>query len=303
MISVVIPLYNCQKYILRAIQSVLSQTYLPAEIIVVNDGSTDNSEQIVLGINHPIVRLINQKNKGVSAARNRGINESKCEFIAFLDADDEWLPNHIETIVNLINSYPECGLFASSYYIKTTTGKIFTPSLTRSLLPTEGVIKDYYKSISYCADTPFHINSTIIKKDKLLEIGGFPEGIPSGEDIFTIAKLYTICDFAYSNIFTSIYHLTPSEGKSARPVLMTNPIDKMFHSLSNTNSQRKNIRLFLAHWHKRRATGAISAKKYKVACKHFLIALILSPLYWKLYTATTSQIYRNCKSLIKVSIS
>ena len=295
MISVIIPLYNCQKYIVRAIQSVLSQTYLPNEIIVINDGSTDNSEKLVSEMNLPIVRLINQTNKGVSAARNRGIIESKYEFIAFLDADDEWLPNHIETIVNLINSYPRCGLFASSYYIQPINKNIFTPSLANSFLPTTGIIKDYYKCISYSADTPFHLNSTIIKKTKLLEIGGFPEGIPSGEDILTIARLYTVCDFAYSDVPTSIYHLTPAEGKSTRPILMNNPIDKMFHSLLTVASHRKNVRLFLAHWHKRRVTGAISAKKYNIAGKHFLIAFILSPFYRKLYTAPILQIYRNFK--------
>ena len=90
MISVVIPLYNKEKYIKRAIESVLNQTFQKFEIIVVNDGSTDKSAEIVQNIKDPRIRLINQKNAGVSAARNRGIQEAKYEYIAFLDADDFW---------------------------------------------------------------------------------------------------------------------------------------------------------------------------------------------------------------------
>ena len=83
MISFIIPLYNCKKYITRAIESVLKQTYLPKEIIVVNDGSTDNGEKIVEEMHHPLIKIINKKNGGVSSARNTGINEARGEFIAF----------------------------------------------------------------------------------------------------------------------------------------------------------------------------------------------------------------------------
>lgn len=292
MISVVIPLYNCKKYIVRAIKSILSQTYLPAEIIVVNDGSSDNGEKLVEDMNHPLVRLINQKNGGVSIARNRGITEAKSDFIAFLDADDEWLPNHLETIRHLIELYPECGLFASSYQIKPIDKIGFLPNINHSYLPQdEGIIEDFYGLAAHSVDMPMHVNSIVVKKSQLLKIGGFPEGIPAGEDIVTIARLYSVCDFAYTKQATIIYYLTPNEGKSHRPVLLKDPIDKMFHSLKQTASHRKNIRIYIASWHKRRVVGAILAKKYSIAIYHFAIAFFSTPFYKKLYTATIAAIH------------
>ena len=115
-ISVVIPLYNLEKYIERAIYSVLNQTILPKEIIVVNDGSTDNGAEIVRNMQNPLIHLINQPNQGVAVARNKGIEEAKGEFIAFLDGDDEWMENHLEVICQLIKNYPECDIYATSFY-------------------------------------------------------------------------------------------------------------------------------------------------------------------------------------------
>ncbi|MFA6873908.1 MAG: glycosyltransferase family A protein, partial [Bacteroidaceae bacterium] len=116
MISVIIPLYNKERYIKRAICSVLNQSFGNFEIVVINDGSTDNSASIVESIDDTRIKLINQKNTGVSAARNKGIAESKYDFIAFLDADDEWKENHLAIIASLIEKYPLCGVFATSYY-------------------------------------------------------------------------------------------------------------------------------------------------------------------------------------------
>ena len=102
MISVVIPLYNKERYIERAVYSVLSQTFQQFEIVIVNDGSTDGSVSVIERMNNPLIRLIHQKNGGVSAARNRGIEEARFEYIAFLDADDEWKENHLEVIAGLV---------------------------------------------------------------------------------------------------------------------------------------------------------------------------------------------------------
>lgn len=303
MISVVIPLYNCRKYIVRAIQSILSQTILPEEIIVVNDGSTDGGNILVEQLSHPLVRLINQGNAGVSAARNKGIAESKQKFIAFLDADDEWLPNHLETLIGLTQLYPQCGLFASSYYIKPMDGKAFLPSIDYSLLPTEyGIIGNFYKLAAYSADMPMHVNSILVRKKAITDIGGFSIGIPAGEDIVTIARLYSVCDFAYTKQATIIYYLTPNEGKSHRPVLLKDPIDSIFHSLKHLASHRKNVRLYIASWHKRRMVGAVLAKKYLIAINHWCIAFTMAPFYRKLYSATIVAIYCNLsgKNIYKI---
>ena len=115
MISVVIPLYNKEKQIAKTLQTVLNQTYQDFEIVIVNDGSTDGSVDEVKKFLNPRIRLINQKNGGVSAARNRGIEEAKGEYIAFLDADDVWDIEHLEVLYQLILAYPKNGAYATAY--------------------------------------------------------------------------------------------------------------------------------------------------------------------------------------------
>ena len=103
MISVVIPVYNGEEYVKRCIDSVLSQTYTDYEMIVVNDGSTDSSEQIIKGIKSDKIKYIYQKNKGAAAARNRGISEAKGEYLFFLDSDDAIREDAFLYLVNRIS--------------------------------------------------------------------------------------------------------------------------------------------------------------------------------------------------------
>jgi len=95
-VDIVIPLYNKAACVGRAIRSILNQTMTDWSLIVVDDGSTDNGPDVVRTFNDPRIRLIQQQNAGPGAARNRGIAEATSEYIAFLDADDEWLPFHLE---------------------------------------------------------------------------------------------------------------------------------------------------------------------------------------------------------------
>ncbi|MCK4441816.1 MAG: glycosyltransferase family 2 protein [Sulfurovaceae bacterium] len=115
--SVIIPLYNKEKYIKRALDSVLNQTFSNFEIIVVDDGSSDKSCEIVESITDDRINLIHKKNGGVSSARNRGIKEAKGEYIAFLDADDEWLPNKLQKQYILHKNNPELVWSCSGYML------------------------------------------------------------------------------------------------------------------------------------------------------------------------------------------
>lgn len=113
--SVVIPLFNKELYIERAITSVLKQTHPPCEILVIDDGSTDSGPSIVRKINAPRLRIISQRNSGVSASRNLGIALSKGDLISFLDADDQWLPSYLQTIKNLWHARPNLGLYSTGF--------------------------------------------------------------------------------------------------------------------------------------------------------------------------------------------
>ncbi len=108
MVSIIIPAYNAGRFIAETIDSVLKQTYKDWELIIVNDGSTDNTQKIVeeYRSNNPTVHIINQENKGVSNARNAGIKKASGEFIAFLDADDVWMEDNLKEKINfLVNNH------------------------------------------------------------------------------------------------------------------------------------------------------------------------------------------------------
>lgn len=107
-IGVVMPLYNKGALVGRALNSVLTQTYQNFEVVVVDDGSTDEGPEVVRTCSDLRVRLIHQTNAGPGAARNRGIEETEAPYIAFIDADDEWMPRFLETYLEILKSYPDC---------------------------------------------------------------------------------------------------------------------------------------------------------------------------------------------------
>ena len=119
-ISVIIPCYNKESFIAETLDSVLLQTYVKAikEIIVIDDGSTDGTASIVKAKSsvYPIIKYIYQDNGGVSAARNTGIKNAQGDYIAFLDADDLWLPGKIERQYKALRQHPEVGLFYTDLY-------------------------------------------------------------------------------------------------------------------------------------------------------------------------------------------
>src|SRR5215831_7065603 len=110
-VSVIIPVYNCEKYVADAIQSVLNQTYQNLEIIVVDDGSTDHSAQVVRSF-QPTVQYFHQPNQGMGAARNYGISLAKGDYFSFLDADDLWTPNKIRMQISVLAQAPELDLIS-----------------------------------------------------------------------------------------------------------------------------------------------------------------------------------------------
>lgn len=204
--SVVIPLYNKEKHIQRAIKSVLSQTYQNFELIVVDDGSTDGSFEAASAIQDPRIRIIRQENRGVSAARNRGIMESESEWVAFLDADDEWLPSFLEVINRLIKTYNNSRVFGAAYYMAERDGhlRILNPGMDMHL-GWEGVLPSYVEAIQ--REYPFCASSVVIQKNALIDAGCFPEGVTTSEDSTLFLTLSMEHKIAYIYLPIAIYHL------------------------------------------------------------------------------------------------
>ena len=151
--SVIIPLYNKEREIEGTIRSVLSQTRLPDEIVVVDDGSTDRSAGIVQRIDSPLIRLVAQPNAGECAARNRAITEARGEYLALIDADDEWEPGFLAEIEAMIGEFPGCGLYCTGFSVVSHDGLFPARGLDR-----RGVVENFFRDSAhrYLADAVAH---------------------------------------------------------------------------------------------------------------------------------------------------
>lgn len=191
MFSVIIPLYNKAAYIEKALKSVLNQSFHEFEVIIVNDGSTDNGVHIVeyflrsqqqegnISVKEH-VRIINQQNKGVAIARNNGVNAAKYEYIAFLDADDWWHKHYLAEMKQLIDKYPDAALYGSSYYqvkheqrVKAEIG--VNPDFKMGYI-------DYCKVYAKTLCMPVWTSAAIIRKPIFQEEKGFKPTLKLGED-------------------------------------------------------------------------------------------------------------------------
>ena len=178
-ISVIIPLYNREEYIKRAIDSVLSQTHQNFEIIVVDGNSTDDGPAIVRNLHDPRIIFVEQKGRGVSTARNQGVDLARSDFVAFLDADDEWTPRHLETMVKLRKNFLDAGMYITG--LKAEPEKDIRASTHAIPLPPwEGLIPNFFQTVMY--DMPFNTSCVGIPKSIFIETGGFLPGIQMGED-------------------------------------------------------------------------------------------------------------------------
>ncbi len=132
--SVVIPLYNKRPYVRRAVDSVLGQSFENFELIVVDDGSTDGGAETLADVVDARFRLVHQENAGEGAARNRGISEARAVWIALLDADDCWLPEHLFETALIIRAFPDSGLVATGFCELSDTSHVEPPK-TREFEP------------------------------------------------------------------------------------------------------------------------------------------------------------------------
>lgn len=179
--SVVIPLYNKENYILDTLNSVLSQDFHDFDIIIVDDGSIDNGLNKVKSIKSKRLKIFTQKNQGVSVARNKGISEAGGKYIALLDADDYWYPYHLSSLKQLIDLYPNAGLYGDRYEIKhqnKTTRLAEIPDYVKS---EPLLFRDYFAES--LADPMLWTSSCAFKKETFYQIGKFNPELRTAQDL------------------------------------------------------------------------------------------------------------------------
>lgn len=271
MISVIIPLYNKEASIATALRGVLAQTYQDFEIVVVDDGSTDGGAAVVENYGDPRIRLVRQENAGVSAARNRGIEEAKGEYVAFLDADDEWLPGYLNTQFELTQKFANCDVFVTNYEFHNEDG-IVTPTIINNLsfLSEDGVMDNYFK-VASSSSPPISTISIMIRIDSIRSIGGFPVGVTLGEDLLTWARLACKYSIAYTKRPLAIYNfrtqkqlVTPRRAPDRDDV-----VGRELYKLYRCYPSVPYLNTYIALWHKMRMVTYVRLNMKKEADLEF----------------------------------
>jgi glycosyltransferase involved in cell wall biosynthesis len=209
LVSIVIPVYNAERFVASTVESALSQTYQPLEIIAVDDGSTDSSTQIVN--RYRSIRVISQDNRGVGMARNRGVAASKGEFVAFLDSDDLWEAEKVEKQMEVFSYHPELSVVTTLSRRITAEGKSI-PNGSKPPIPTATPFSPYRSLLRF--GNPFCISSALTKKSVFERVGGFRK-VPLSADYDLWIRLasedvlfYTIPDrlTCYRQLEVSMIH-------------------------------------------------------------------------------------------------
>jgi glycosyltransferase involved in cell wall biosynthesis len=199
--SVIVTLFNKEAYVRPTVESVLAQDHPHYEVIIVDDGSTDNSVAAVQGLVGGRVRLIQQLNQGPGPARNHGAKEAAFEWIAFLDGDDLWRPNHLSTLAQLIDAFPEADAAATGFRRAARAEDQAKHSAETALDP---FLLDYFRAALDCE--PICSSSVALRRETLFMLGGFGAFWP-GEDLDLWVRLALDHRIAATKRETAVYRV------------------------------------------------------------------------------------------------
>ena len=282
--SIVVPVHNKEKYIHKTLKSIIEQTYFNFELILVNDGSTDLSGEICesYAIKDSRIKVIHQKNGGVSNARNNGIKAASNQLIAFIDADDYWDITFLEQMNELISAFPEILIYSAKFALEKNT-KIL---LGENYFPTgkDLVVFDLIDKCCFKARFPINASSVIIRKEAIERVGYFDDRIYLFEDYDLFLRISLISRIAYLNRRPlSFYNIDVAIGSKARgrvPLLSRHWIsfmDKFDDELCNY----RNLKLLLDRATLNQMISYRRFSEYKVHVKEILSKVNKSNYGWK----------------------
>jgi glycosyltransferase involved in cell wall biosynthesis len=288
-VSIIIPTYNGERHIRQTIDAVLAQTYRDLEVIVVDDGSTDATRDIVRSYGAP-VRLIEQANARVSAARNRGIREASAPFVCFLDHDDYWYPDKLERQLREMARDESLGVVYSEFmwWRPDAAGVFPDPQTMRR--DAEGTDPErsgwiYHLLLLDC----WVLTSTVMfRREVLQQCGGFDETLPFSEDWDLWLRVSRRYRFAKLRAATTLYRQHPAQGS-----LVVRPIDYRTRLLTRAVAQwglaspdgkalpAREFRAQLAHYHVEYGLYRLKAGQPAGAFRSFLQAWVTRPAWPK----------------------
>lgn len=234
--SIIIPVYNKGKSIANTLNSALCQTFTDFEIIIINDGSTDESATEILRIKDPRIRFFETTNQGVSQTRNLAIEKANGTLIAFLDADDYWFPTHLFQIDRLFKQFPTAGLLACNYELFYSEKYIHKPHFID--VPEDnwsGIIVDFFKS-SYINRIAW-TSAVAVPKKVLEKVGNFSPNITlgAGEDTDLWIRIALQYPVAFDNNITARHNLFAENRMS-----LTSTSQRKFAKLNEFQEEEKN---------------------------------------------------------------
>lgn len=251
--SIVMPLFNKAQEVSTTMSSVLNQTFKDFELLVVNDGSTDLSVQVVEEFNDSRISIINQENAGVSAARNTGVRLARSGLIVFIDADDLWHPDFLATIVALRDDFPHAKWFATGYEIlHPETGQSFSKLRGAAKSFRRGILPNYF-GVATCSVPPVWSSAAAVTRDAMHAIGGFPVDIASGEDLLTWARLAVRFPLAYEARSLAIFRVSATHRRA-------DPANRVGHALGQLVKDFPSVpslRGYLGLWYRMQAVMAM----------------------------------------------
>ena len=197
-VSVVIPAYNVEQWIETTIRSVFDQSFSDWEVIVVDDGSQDRTPSIVEDIGHPKVQLVVQENQGPTAARNHGFSHARGEYVALLDADDQYEKGFLERTVKFLDDHREFGVVATNQYLVSRSGVKTVAFGNSAYLPTRST--PY--AVNYCrarlVERCFPSNTAMVLRRELIgKLGGYDPTLFGGEEVELMLRWTRACKLGY----------------------------------------------------------------------------------------------------------
>jgi glycosyltransferase involved in cell wall biosynthesis len=235
LVSVIIPSYNCEEFINETIDSVLAQNYESIELLIVDDGSTDKTQDIIQTYGHR-VRLISQKNSGVCAARNRGVQEATGQYICLMDHDDYWYSDKISRQINAFNEHPETGIVYSDFFLwhPDSSGVFPKPESLNEKSDEDGIDQDFSGWIYHqlLLDCRVLTSTAMFRSEVFQKCGFFDEALPYSEDWELWLRLSREYRFLKIKRPTTLYRQHPHQGNRKvrtidhRSVLLSNSVKK-----------------------------------------------------------------------------
>jgi glycosyltransferase involved in cell wall biosynthesis len=273
-VSVIIPTYNRAHLIGRAVKSVLDQTYQNFELIVDDDGSSDGTERVIRDFHDErIVYIRHKENRGAPAARNAGIKAARGNYIAFLDDDDEWLPEKLEKQMNIFAVSPDAGVVYSGFWKWEHNRNVYIPY--KWVSQKEGYIHEELLKGNFVG-TP----TAVVKKECLLKAGLFDEELPCLQDWELWIRISKHCTFMYVDEPLIRTHYTPGSisesSHDARAETLQMILEKHFEDFSEDRNLLARYYSTIGH--------LLHESKKKTWRQYYIKAMKLNPVNMKVVT-------------------